>query len=1519
MLIVIALLMLVVVGAITVIWLGLKGLSWLLGVGDQPKPRGSYHYTAYRSEPAGSPIGLNAHGEAARDREDPRPIPAVRPDPAPPAAGIKAVPLDEYAHYGVLRIPGGEAHLEGALPRSPEKIRAAAEKLHRDETAPETPGIPETPDGASAQEAPPVPPSLAASMATAADNRKEPHASASAVRQGKEDPTLSEILQRASQQVEAGRARGSVVPLMRRPSPPESKRPWTERLFTPENIRILQSLGIGIIFISAVAFVRGQMWDAAGPWEQLGILLGGTLFCGLAGFALHRWTSLRITGLGFLLLGHLSLLLDTYASVLNTASGPALYPFAPASLWTAMFAAFAGSSLWHARKLKEPLFEAFAVFGALCSWGSAAYWFGFPWAMMPAAMVPALLLCAIGARALAKDGEPVRRWSVAWWLGAIWDLGGLLMALALPAVAVFDANLKLESHLVLHVAVLLGLALALLAQAWRAAGPQGEKKSSTSLLGRVDAAAVLLLAPLPLVFFARGAEWYQYLTAFALPAALLGGVAFALRRALAGTGWARECLVERLGHWGIGVALFAVPFALLVAVDGAMTPAQAALPVAAALFASLVAAVFGRQAWAAGTATLLAAAVSGLLLAEHRAAAEAWPAVWLGGALLLQAAWALLGSRAPEFAGEAPTVGTRSADLWALLAAALLVTLNPAVPLGLAAKAASTELLYGWLALLGYAACAALLRRGNARWSVVFYAGVPALLGLTGCAYALWKWPAESFPLACSGLALGAWWLAGWARQSGMGLDAGRRHALSMPTFAVALLGAGQALHGLYAWPDGPKHLYAVATWAGYALLGWRASTGTRRAHWNTGTFFGLVCGSLIALAALHGMRAASLPAAQIGPVLMLVALVLQALCELSLRIARSETDGEAAAETGAPLSGAPLSGRAMGLRVSSALAGFGALSLGWIAAAGTHPWCWASTLLMGAVLMATEAVLGRRGKAKIHAPRFMLLELAGFALLAWSAREALLALNFQMIPQLWPLGGALLLLAGMACESLAGAVLGIEKARETPSPFLESRMIAALGLGTLGLAQALLGRQPFGLFIEPTWRTIFACAALAVYGSMARWSAEDAWTRLAQWGSGLTAYVLLPLGYLAFLEAHSTGSSYGGAWFMLLAPLMLATAYVLKRNGQGAQVALAAAGAMFVNAGALVLAFAKNAGNLPEVPMLVFAGIGAQLVAARAYFKSSAFTYAACAAWTGFALFAERLAFGLGAWNPAPPVWEPLAMLALGAGLLLAFSSKQAAKRIQEHQHVALYGFWLATGMAVWSFLVWGMYAPHGARASASGLLRYEVLIACLALYGWVCTHARRALSFEPGAWLGPALTMLAYMLYVWKMRPDAWEWFMLPPAVFCFGWAYHLAKESGLGARGEDREPVNAVLGAASLLALAPSFLQAMPYEPGLSSSTYHYFALVVLGFALVGGAMVARRKVPLLAGSGAILLGTLVKAVQWIADKSVALPVAGIVIGFFVLMVGCFFESRMNAALKLAVDRAKAEAKLFWISWQ
>lgn len=1529
MIIAVALLILVLVGAVTVIWLGLKGLGWLLGVKDNPRPRGGYHYTAYRSEPAGTPIGLNARGEEARNREDPRHVPAVRPDPAAPAAGIRSVPLDEYARYGVLRIPD-EPHLEGALPRTPEKIRAAAEKLHRDAQAPvhvelddivEIIEINKTPDGASALEAPPVPPSLAASPATAADNRKEPHASASAVRQGKEDPTLSEILQRASQQVEAGRARVSADPPMRKPEPlkpPETKRSWTERLFTPENIRILQSLGIGIIFISAVAFVRGQMWDAAGPWEQLGILLGGTLFCGLAGFALHRWTQLRITGLGFLLLGHLSLLLDTYASVLNTAGGPALYPFAPASLWTAMFAAFAGSSLWHARKLKEPLFEAFAVFGALCSWGSAAYWFGCPWALMPAAFVPALLLCAFGARVLAQKGERVRRWSVTWWLGAVWDLGGLLLALALPAASVLDGNLKLDGHLVLHVAGILALAIALLAQAWRTAGPEGKgrKERVSSPLGRVDAAAMLLLAPLPLVFFARGVEWHQYLTAFALPAAVLGSLALALRRALAGIGWARECLIERLGHWGLGVALFAVPFALLVAVDGAMTPAQAALPVSAALVVTLFAAVFARQEWAAGVATTLAAVVSGLLLAEHKMVVEIWPAVWLGGALVLQAAWAQLGSRAPKFAGASPAVGTFSADVWALLAAGLLVVLNPKVPLGFASKAASPELLCGWFALLGYAASAALVRRGHARWSVVFYAGVPALLGLTGCAYALWKWPAESFPLACTGLALGAWWLAGWARQSGMGLDAGRRHALSMPTFAVALLGAGHALHGLYAWPDGPKHLFAVATWAGYALLSWRASSGARRAHWNTGTFFGLACGSSIALAALHGLRAASLPAEQIGSVLMFVALVLQGLCELSLRIARGETDGEPATVDASP----PMSGRAMGLRASSGLAGFGALSLGWIAAAGAHPWCWASTLLLGAVLLAVEAVLGRRGKTKLHAPRFMLLELAGFALLAWSAHDALLALNFMLYPELWPLLGSIFLLAGMACESLAGAVLGIEKARERPSPFLESRMIAALGLGLIGLTKVVFGRDPFGLGIEELWRTTLCCAALAVYGSMARWSVEDAWTRLSQWGSALAAYVvLLPLGYLAFLQAHSTGSSYAGPWFMLLAPLMLAAAYVLKRNAQNAQAAMAVAGAMFVNAGALVLAFAKNRGNLPEVPMLVFAGLGVQLLAARAFLRSTAFTYAACAAWTGFALFAERLAFGLGAWNPAPPVWEPLALLALGAGLLLAFSTKFAATRVREHENVALYGFWLATGMAVWSFLAWGIYAPHGARASASGLLRYEVLIACLALYGWVCTHARRALNFEPGAWLGPALAMIAYMLFVWKMRPDAWEWFTLPPAVFCFGWAYHLALEGGLDARGEDREPVNTVLGVAGLLALAPSLIQSLPYEPGMGAPMYHYLALVLLGFALVAGAMVARRKVPLLAGSGGILLGTLVKAIQWIAHKDPSLPLIGIVIGFFVLVVGCFFESRMNAALKLAVDRAKAEAKLFWISWQ
>jgi hypothetical protein len=121
---------------------------------------------------------------------------------------------------------------------------------------------------------------------------------------------------------------------------------------------------------------------------------------------------------------------------------------------------------------------------------------------------------------------------------------------------------------------------------------------------------------------------------------------------------------------------------------------------------------------------------------------------------------------------------------------------------------------------------------------------------------------------------------------------------------------------------------------------------------------------------------------------------------------------------------------------------------------------------------------------------------------------------------------------------------------------------------------------------------------------------------------------------------------------------------------------------------------------------------------------------------------------------------------------------------------------------------------------------------------------------------------------------------------------------------------------LGLASAFTAAPSLVQALPHS---DAAAWHYGWLVALSLGLVGGAMYARRKVPLLVGSAALILGTLVKAVEWAFYHEVLLPVLGIGVGFVILAAGCLFESRMNRVFRAAVDKARVEARMFWEAWK
>jgi hypothetical protein len=207
--------------------------------------------------------------------------------------------------------------------------------------------------------------------------------------------------------------------------------------------------------------------------------------------------------------------------------------------------------------------------------------------------------------------------------------------------------------------------------------------------------------------------------------------------------------------------------------------------------------------------------------------------------------------------------------------------------------------------------------------------------------------------------------------------------------------------------------------------------------------------------------------------------------------------------------------------------------------------------------------------------------------------------------------------------------------------------------------------------------------------------------------------------------------------------------------------------------------------------------------------------------------------------------------------------------------------------------------------------------MIVCVFVLSAVCVSARHYLSFSLGSVASVLAALAGYFLLIWRLRGEAWELYTVPAALFLFAWAWRLVRERRevWGVRANETALNRLVLGG-SALAVLPSLFQALPNDP---NALWHYFGLLSIGLALVLGAMWSRRKIPLLFGSGTMVLGTLVKAVQWAAEREVVWPVFGIAFGFVVLAMGSLFETRMNRAIREAVDRARAEARLFWVTWR
>lgn len=1682
--------------------------------------------------------------------------------------------------------------------RSPQALREKIAKLHADAQAP----VPQvSPQSAAPQ---------SRSLESSAPVRGEARAGFS--------------VGGAAQAAAPGLPEATPIPSVAPVQPPaQLKRSIEERLFTPENVRILQSLGIGIIFISAVAFVKMNMWEGAELWQQLALLLGGTAACTAAGYALRCWTSLRITGLGFLILGQLAIVLDTYAALVNQGTGlPPLYPWAPSSLWMFSMLVFSASAWWHARTLREPLFDAFTFFGGMAVYGSAAVFFGITgaagerWWLLPAAYVPALALCAwlaawIKTRALAlgcdsgrgcrkTDGclqaSGWRRWTLWWWMDAAWHVGAGVLVVILPPLALWPGRTHLGDEFIWHAAALFTLGAGLLVTALRS-GNTGYARLS----------ALALLSITPLLACAQHWPWQQWCLAWSPSGAALllasqlldnrlraqplardplqtlqgiGTAGLAL-----GAGWALLCwagfdLPASYAAWSSGallacgltlalldgkpsgawLATCGTGFSMALAADALTLPVAwwPALGLAGALALQgawrLVrnhtsVAEQGRQA-----ADLLACCAT-LLLAQQTMAAlagAAWhghglpsgwlvfagymlaiaavhkdahvlrvstgigalgpalatwlytqgftlcvPAPWLAGlaALVQVTAWLLYGTGTPDAAtntrrnawclgaGELLLQGAvlalvlsaqdrhgdaavafavallaavplalrlRQADhpdnAWIVLAelaamglyagagihaAYALGVTEPAWPLALSLLGAvallfpmliqalthgfktvdvssslpfaslapgvalfcgfigtmqvlgqmtlptdrvvllyatwGTALLPALLALRSWgqqhnptwyclpggalAVSLAVLAVAQALWSefwlatctpdmrgacasffgILFLAsllawlrrrlafapftGIGAMLGLIGCAYGAWTVPPESFGLACVALAAASSFLGAWLRRHESCVS--QAVAFEAAGLAVNVLGAIHLIQGLWNWPSGPTHFWAMAAWAILAHAAWRTAWNESKPHLNGAAAWAAGCACVLALC--HTLRGLGWDWVQFGPILAGAALLLQAAREVAhthslvpASLPQDDSTPKSAIHRGA--------GTQLAV-VTTAMASFMLGLTGW---ASGYVWSWAGTLELEALLLAAWAVLARRQQARTSPAGLMLLELGAWSLAVIGLCFGLTAggLAWLITPPTLVLAAAGCLLWGMLCEALAGAVLLSDARLCTPRPFLESRHITSIALFAAGVcwafgASGALARPE----IEHTWRALLAAGILAAYLGMAEWSAADSFRNAGRLAAGLAAYlVLIPGGYLCLLKAHSTGSDWGALWFMALAPVQLAAAWALEREQHAGQSMLARTGTFFTALGACVLAFAGNPARLPEVPCLTFAALLLLALLGRACSpadRHKAYALGGLFALAGMIFHAWRWVAGDAAYGLADPsVWEWPVLAALGVTLVMAGG---LARWEPDAQGRSLAGIFGAALSLTASLVAFAMLALHGLEAQylpMHNLARFEAFIVTILLLSGLSMAARRWLRWPAGSTVAPVLALLGYGLYVWTMHPGAWEWYSLPAAVLLFAWARSLAHEASGPDNNRMRSEVTVLLSLASATALLPSFIQALP---ATDSALGHFCALLISGLALVGGAMLTQRKVPLLAGSSSILLLTLIKTAQWAAQREVIMPVAGIAVGFAVLAVGCLFESRMNQALRATVDRVRAEARMFWVSWE
>ena len=824
------------------------------------------------------------------------------------------------------------------------------------------------------------------------------------------------------------------------------------------------------------------------------------------------------------------------------------------------------------------------------------------------------------------------------------------------------------------------------------------------------------------------------------------------------------------------------------------------------------------------------------------------------------------------------------------------------------------------LSVVLVASIVALLRK----WSFAPVTAMLAAVGLASCACAQWAVPPECFGLYCALLAFATIVIEQLAPQRDDSSARFEAAQLIASFFAVSSL-----LTGLASWPVHGAQYLAAAAWLALAGAWWRRSSHRRYA-------FATVIA--VALSAAHALRWSGLAFNEFGPRIAGVALIALACAEFVRFVDRQRNADIADAPTGSLL--LDVNARANAILSATAFVGFGALSCSvWGALAGLV-WQWSATLAECALGVAGLTLMVRRihnfsGK---ELPRGLLVTLE---MIAWSLLTvAIVALcssaaaDIPLAGPTWVLLGAIYLALGMAAESLFGALSGSSEPQKSPA-CLESRHVAALALGCIGLWNALSGAQHLDA-TQALWRTLFSLAAIAIYGSFARISVHERGAEWAQKFSGGAAYiVLLPAAYLNLLFVNSNGGSWCGMYFMLLVPVLMAAQYVLKREKREDQAALAQCGAAVVSAGSLLLAFAGNPLHLSAVPAAVLAAIALEMLLVRAMTGMKKFTGAACVAMLASAYFALQALIGfpiIGGDNPW--AWQMpllsllgLAMIVIGGACKLdeiplrsGLDTKPARGSL-----VALCGVWASVLTLLASLLYVALFGMRAHFPLWENTAYFDGLIVSVLLLAAVSVAASRWLSeWEPvrmtDRYLAPLATLTGYLLFVLRDPPHAWEWYSVPAAVFVFGWAWQAIQE--IENRSE-RTPADAESRAVALLlligsalTLVPSFLQELPIS---REGTEHFFALLAVAIALVFGALLSRRKIPLLAGSAGLIIGTIVKAVQWAHHRDGIVPLMGVLVGFALVGVSTLLESRMNQAFRKAVDRARAEARMFWVSWQ